>query len=181
MPGTDALSLEWFAPAPGGPDRVVCTGVFDLLHVGHARFLAGARSAGRVLIAGVEDDARVRARKGPERPIVPAAERAELLSALAAVDGVFLVHGRPDLWRAEAYAELLAPLRPAVLAITAGDPAEPGKRAAALMLGARVLILPLVDHRSTTDLVQRARLTPDVRPSVQRSRTPAASRSPVQR
>lgn len=181
MPGTDALSLTWFTPAPEGTDRVVCTGVFDLLHVGHVRFLTAARAAGTALIAGVEDDGRVKARKGPDRPLVPAGERAELLSALACVDGVFVVHGPPDVWRAEAYAELLAPVRPSALAVTSGDPAEPGKRAAARMLGARVLMLPLVEHRSTSDLVQRARLTPEIRPSVQRSRTPATPRSPAPR
>jgi cytidyltransferase-like protein len=163
----DALHLEWFA----GPSEVsttsnesrgctVCTGVFDLLHIGHVRFLSTARALGGELLVGVEDDLRVAARKGPGRPLVPEDERAEVVSALEAVDGVFVVHGPPQLWAAEAYARLLAPLRPAALALTAGDPAEPGKRAAAGRLGASVILLPLVEHRSTSALVRRAVLTP---------------------
>jgi D-glycero-beta-D-manno-heptose 1-phosphate adenylyltransferase len=156
---SDALNLEWFARPSGARAGVVCTGVFDLLHVGHVRFLAGARAAGPALVVGVEDDLRVRARKGPARPLVPAPERAELLAALAVVDGVFLVHGPPALWSPEGYADLLGGLRPTALAITSGDPAESGKRAAAAMLGVSVILLPLVESRSTSDLVQRAQDT----------------------
>jgi D-glycero-beta-D-manno-heptose 1-phosphate adenylyltransferase len=137
----------------------VCTGVFDLLHIGHVRFLAGARAAGACLIVGVESDPRVRARKGAGRPLVPAAERAEVVAALAMVDGVFVVHGPPDVQTPAAYAALLAPLRPAALALTEGDPAEPGKRAAARRLGARATVLPLVRHRSTSVLAEAARDT----------------------
>jgi D-glycero-beta-D-manno-heptose 1-phosphate adenylyltransferase len=151
-----ALSLEWFARPSGTAPAVVCTGVFDLLHIGHVRFLAGARAAGDGLVVGVENDARVGARKGNGRPLVPSAERAEVLSALAVVDGVFVIGGPPALFTADAYAELLAPLGPATLAFTAGDPAEPGKRAAARMVDAEVIVLPRVESRSTTDLVERA-------------------------
>jgi D-glycero-beta-D-manno-heptose 1-phosphate adenylyltransferase len=155
-----ALALEWFSGlGPASADRVVCTGVFDLLHIGHVRFLQAARAAGGSLVVGVEDDRRVAARKGPDRPLVPAAERAELLGALAAVDGTFVVHGPEQLWTAEAYADLLADLEPVALAITSGDPAESGKRRAARMLGIDVIAVALVAHRSTTDLVARARLT----------------------
>jgi D-glycero-beta-D-manno-heptose 1-phosphate adenylyltransferase len=154
----DALHLEWFRPAPGAAGCTVCTGVFDLLHVGHVRFLAGARHRGRPLIVGVEDDLRTAARKGPLRPLVVERERAELLAALAMVDGVFVVHGPSELWDADAYADLLAPLRPEALALTTGDSAEPGKRRAARRLGARVTLVPRIEHRSTSALVQRAML-----------------------
>jgi len=70
-----------------------------------------------------------------------------------------VIGGPPALFTAEAYAELLAPLGPATLAFTAGDPAEPGKRAAAWMLDAEVIVLPRVESRSTTDLVERASTT----------------------
>src|ERR1700683_4428200 len=67
--------------------RVVCAvGVFDLLHPGHVRLLEQARASGDILVVGVQSDARAREEKGPNRPITPAAERAEILSALAAVD-----------------------------------------------------------------------------------------------
>ena len=155
--GSPALALRWVRQPTGDASRrIVATGVFDLLHVGHARFLAEARAAGTSLLVGVEADARVAARKGSSRPIVPASERGELLSALRAVDGVFLVEGAPSLWGAQAYAELMAPLRPSALALTAGDPAESGKRDAARQLGAAVVIVPRIEGWSTTGLVERA-------------------------
>jgi len=67
---------------------VFTNGVFDLLHPGHVRYLAEARRLGDALIVGVNSDRSVRAIKGPGRPITPEAERAEILAALASVDGV---------------------------------------------------------------------------------------------
>ena len=61
-------------------------GHFDLLHIGHIRYLQAARMLGDVLVVGVNDDASTRARKGTGRPIIPASERAETLAALACVD-----------------------------------------------------------------------------------------------
>ncbi len=63
-------------------------GVFDLLHVGHVRYLEGARREGDVLVVAVNDDATVRALKGPDRPVLPAADRAELVAALRCADAV---------------------------------------------------------------------------------------------
>ena len=69
--------------------RVVFTnGVFDLLHPGHVRYLQQARALGDVLVVGINADRSVRANKGPERPITPELERAELLAALECVDAV---------------------------------------------------------------------------------------------
>lgn len=149
------LQLRWVTEPAADRELVIATGVFDLLHVGQARFLAAARRAGGSLAVGVEDDVRARARKGPGRPLVPAEERCELLAALRAVDGVFLISGPTGLWAAEAYAELLRPLRPAAVAFTAGDPAEEGKRRAAASLGASVLVVPAVPARSTSLLAER--------------------------
>lgn len=150
-----ALRLEWCGPTvSGGPGSVVATGVFDLLHVGHLRFLTAARQAGRRLIVGVEDDARTHARKGFGRPIIPALERCELLTALRQVDGVFLISGPASAAPVEAYAGLLRQLEPAAIAFTEGDPAEAGKRRVAQALGAGVRVVPRVDGRSTTMLVE---------------------------
>src|SRR5262245_37963181 len=63
-------------------------GVFDLIHVGHVRYLEAAGREADVLVVAVNDDASVRALKGPGRPILPAADRAELVAALAAVGAV---------------------------------------------------------------------------------------------
>ena len=65
---------------------VLANGCFDLLHVGHVRYLADARSRGTLLVVALNTDASVRALKGPGRPLVPLAERAELLAALRCVD-----------------------------------------------------------------------------------------------
>ena len=86
----------------------VANGAFDLLHVGHLRYLEAARQlvgAGGLLIVGVNSDASVRASKGPSRPIIPQAERAELVAALACVDRVVIFEEKTA-------AALLAALRP---------------------------------------------------------------------
>ena len=148
------LRLRWFtAPPVAGPETVIATGVFDLLHIGHLRFLRAARAAGQQLVVGVEDDERTRARKGCARPLVTAAERCELVASLRPVDAVFVISGPPELAPAPAYRDLLAPLAPARLAFTAGDPAAAGRRAVAAAIGAEVVEIPEVPGRSTTAIV----------------------------
>ena len=155
-PASDGgLTLTWYARPVTDERPVLVTGVFDLMHVGHVRFLTSAREAGAALVVGVEDDARVRAWKGPARPIVPDHERAEVLSALKAVDGVFLVHGPPEVNSADAYATLLAPLHPAVLAYTQGDRFAEQRRRGAEDMGAKPYEIPFVPGRSTSLILQR--------------------------
>jgi D-beta-D-heptose 7-phosphate kinase/D-beta-D-heptose 1-phosphate adenosyltransferase len=79
------LREQWRA---GGQAVVWSNGCFDLLHVGHVRSLQAARALGDVLVVGVNSDASVRRLKGPGRPIIPAAQRMELLAALECVDAV---------------------------------------------------------------------------------------------
>jgi cytidyltransferase-like protein len=155
-PRAGGLELHWHteAVAPGA-GTVVATGIFDLLHVGHLRFLRAARAAGERLIVGVEDDQRTRARKGPGRPIVSVEERCEMLAALEPVDGVFVVSGPPELEPLRAYSGLLEELQPEVLAFTEGDPASAGKCLVAERVGAGVCAVALVDGHSTTLLVER--------------------------
>ncbi|MET0554368.1 MAG: adenylyltransferase/cytidyltransferase family protein [Vicinamibacteria bacterium] len=95
--------------APHAAPRVVAfaNGCFDLLHVGHVRYLAGARACGDVLVVGVNGDASVRRLKGEGRPLLPAAERAQLVAALRSVDHV-VVFDDDDVSR------LLLALRPDV-------------------------------------------------------------------
>ena len=69
---------------------VLTNGVFDLLHPGHVRYLQQARRLGGALIVAVNSDRSVRESKGPDRPIIPETERAEILAALACVDGVVI-------------------------------------------------------------------------------------------
>lgn len=76
-----------------GRTIALANGVFDLLHVGHVRFLQGAAAEGDVLVVGVNDDESVRQLKGQGRPILPARERAELVAALRGVDYVVIFPG----------------------------------------------------------------------------------------
>ena len=71
-----------------GKTVVFTNGVFDLLHPGHVRYLQQARTLGDALLVGINSDRSVRRNKGPDRPITPEHERAEILEALACVDGV---------------------------------------------------------------------------------------------
>jgi rfaE bifunctional protein nucleotidyltransferase chain/domain len=135
-----------------GDGVVVVTGVFDLLHVGHLRFLQAARALGSRLVVGVESDERVRRWKGPDRPIQTQEDRCELLSALRVVDDVFTIEGErvePDY-----YVELLRPLHARYLAVTANDPFLEAKRAAMAEIGVELrVVIPRVENYSTSHLI----------------------------
>jgi len=78
------------AARAGGRTIALANGVFDLLHVGHVRYLEGAKALADVLVVAVNSDASTRANKGPGRPVIPELERAELVAALACTDWVVL-------------------------------------------------------------------------------------------
>ena len=145
-----AEAAQWRA-AQSGP-VVFTNGVFDLLHVGHVSLLEAARAEGSALIVGVNSDASVgRLGKGADRPLVPAAQRARVLAALACVDCVVLFDEDTPL-------ALIRALRPDVL--VKGADYEPSQIVGAADVegwGGRVVRVPLVPNRSTTDLVRRLR------------------------
>src|SRR4051795_7411755 len=98
------------AAARQAGQRVVFTnGIFDLVHVGHLRYLRAARALGDLLVVGLNDDASTTRLKGPGRPLVPQEERAELLAALDAVDYATIFAG-------DSPGALVAALRPEVYA-----------------------------------------------------------------
>lgn len=132
---------------------VVVTGVFDLLHIGHLRFLEAARRLGDRLIVGVESDERVRRWKGPNRPIQTADDRMALVMALRVVDETFLIEGeRVD---PAYYADLLQPLGARYIAVTADDPYLVEKRAAMGRVGVELrVVTPRIENYSTTHLVE---------------------------
>jgi rfaE bifunctional protein nucleotidyltransferase chain/domain len=132
---------------------VVVTGVFDLLHIGHLRFLEAARRLGDQLIVGVESDERVRRWKGPNRPIQTEDDRLALLRALRVVDDVFLITGeRVD---PAYYADLLRPFAARYIAVTADDPFLGQKRDAMRAIGVELrVVTPRIENYSTSHLVQ---------------------------
>ena len=136
-----------------GRRAVLTNGVFDLLHVGHLRSLQTARALGDLLIVAVNSDASARALKGPERPIVPASERAELLAGLSCVDFAF-VFDEPTAER------VVAALRPDVY-VKGGDYDASGKPLpeAAIVheYGGEVVLAPLVEGLSSSNLIERIR------------------------
>ena len=151
---TDAAGLAAIRDAMDreGKRLVVTNGCFDLLHAGHVRYLQAARALGDALAVGLNGDASVRALKGEGRPINPAADRAEVLAALACVDHVCVF----DAVRAT---ELLRSVRPHIYA-KGGDytpeSLDPDEAAALRAAGAEIRILQLVPGRSTTAILQRA-------------------------
>ena len=132
--------------------RIVFTnGVFDLLHPGHVRYLQHARALGGALLVGVNSDRSVRAIKGPDRPITSEADRAEVLEALACVDGVVIFD--EDTPR-----DLIAALQPDVL-VKGADWAENAivGRDIVEARGGRVVRLETEPGHSTTNIVDRIR------------------------
>jgi D-glycero-beta-D-manno-heptose 1-phosphate adenylyltransferase len=153
-----AEALAWRAERVAAGQRVVFTnGVFDLLHVGHVRYLQAARALGDALVVGLNSDASTEAIK-PGRPFVPEAERAEVLAALACVDVVVVFRGR------EAGA-LVAALRPEIY-VKGGDWGRPGGKqppeaAAVAAYGGRIEYLPYAPGHSTSNLIARIRQAGD--------------------
>ncbi|MGH2457526.1 MAG: adenylyltransferase/cytidyltransferase family protein [Chloroflexota bacterium] len=135
-----------------GQTVVLTNGCFDLLHVGHIRYLQQARSIGHLIVA-LNSDASTRTLKGASRPIVPEAERAEVLASLRCVDLVTIF----DEPTAET---ILDALKPDVY-VKGGDYGPTGhplpEAAVAQRIGARVVLIPLVAGHSTSALVDRVR------------------------
>jgi D-glycero-beta-D-manno-heptose 1-phosphate adenylyltransferase len=133
--------------------RVVAfaNGCFDLLHVGHVRYLAGARACGDLLVVGINGDASVARLKGAGRPLLPAAERAQLVAALRSVDHV-VVFEEDDVSR------LLLALRPDVHCKgTDYTPDTVPEREVVRSYGGRVAIVGDPKDHDTSRLLARLR------------------------
>ena len=128
---------------------MLANGCFDLLHVGHLRYLEGARALGDVLFVGINSDAAVARLKGPGRPLMPARERAELLAGLRAVDHVVV-------FDADTADELLVAVQPTVHAKGTDYTADSvPERATARSVGAEVAIAGDPKDHATGALIDR--------------------------
>jgi D-beta-D-heptose 7-phosphate kinase/D-beta-D-heptose 1-phosphate adenosyltransferase len=127
-------------------DRVVFTnGVYDLLHAGHVTLLQKARKLGDCLVVGLNSDASVRRYKGPKRPLASQADRLKVLAALQSVDYVTLFD-EDTPW------ELIKRLKPTIL-VKGGD--YSAHQIVGRDLVKRVVRIPLVKGRSSTDLIRK--------------------------
>jgi D-beta-D-heptose 7-phosphate kinase/D-beta-D-heptose 1-phosphate adenosyltransferase len=132
--------------------RVVFTnGVFDLLHPGHVRYLIAARALGDLLVVAINSDRSVRANKGPERPINPEAERAEILEALSCVDAVVV-------FDEETPAVIIEALQPDVLVKGADWAADAiVGRETVEARGGQVVRIPIEQGWSTSSIIDKIR------------------------
>ena len=132
-----------------GKRLVFTNGVFDLLHVGHVRYLAEARALGDALVVAINSDRTVRELKGPDRPVFDQAERAEILAALRSVDYVTIFDDISPRG-------LIAALLPDVL-VKGGDYQldQIHGREEVEAAGGNVISLPFVEGASTSNLIER--------------------------
>ena len=134
-----------------GRTIVFTNGVFDLIHVGHLRYLQQARALGDALIVGLNSDRSVGAVKGPGRPITPQEERAEILAALACVDAVVVFDETTPH-------DIIAAVQPDVLVKGADWAADAiVGRDIVEARGGRVVRIPIEPGHSTSALVERIR------------------------
>lgn len=149
----DAAALDRFVrQARTDGQRIVFTnGVFDILHPGHVRYLQAAKSYGDLLIVGLNSDASVRRNKGTDRPINPEAERAEVLAALAVVDGV-------SIFDEDTPGDIIRRVQPDVLVKGADWPADQiVGRDTVEARGGRVVLEPVEQGYSTSAIIDKVR------------------------
>jgi rfaE bifunctional protein nucleotidyltransferase chain/domain len=158
----DLASIVW-RRQHSGERGVFTNGCFDLLHLGHVRYLQEARALGDFLILGLNDDTGVRLLKGLGRPIVPEAERAAILAALSCIDYV-------TIFNEPTAGPLVALLQPAVYVkgadyASARDSSPDASRLPEAKVvqdyGGTVRLIPYLPHHSTTELIAAIKQLPD--------------------
>jgi D-beta-D-heptose 7-phosphate kinase/D-beta-D-heptose 1-phosphate adenosyltransferase len=145
----DALKVLLDDKRQRGKTIVFTNGCFDLLHVGHVKYLQKARQLGDLLVLGLNSDASIRRLKGPKRPLIDQEERAHILAALDCIDYVVIFDEDTPL-------ELISVLRPHVL-VKGGDYTPEGVVGKEIVesYGGRVELIRFVDGRSTTSIVEK--------------------------
>ena len=136
----------------GSKGRLVLTGgCFDILHIGHVRFLSEAKAMGDYLVVLLESDRKVNELKGKSRPAFVQKERAEMLSALGSVDLVVLL---PTMQSDSDYLDLVMDIKPDIIAATENDPDIKNKRRQAKEIGGKLKIISLTKTFSTSKLAK---------------------------
>jgi len=153
--GRHELAAEVQRRQQAGEHGVFTNGCFDLLHLGHVRYLQEARALGDFLILGLNNDASVRSLKGAGRPLVPEMERAEILAALTCIDYV-TIFAEPT---AGPLVELLGPaiyVKGADYANAQGSEPDTSRLPEAKVVqayGGMIRLIPYLPHHSTTELI----------------------------
>ena len=134
-----------------GKTIVFTNGCFDILHVGHVRYLREAKKLGDILVLALNSDTSVRAIKGEKRPLVPEDERADIMAALESIDYVTIFDDPTPQ-------QLIEYLQPDIL-VKGGDWTEAAIAGADFVKasGGRVITIPLTEGRSTTNIVEKIR------------------------
>ena len=131
-----------------GCSVVLTSGSFDLIHLGHVKYLARAKEFGDVLAVGVDSDAKIRRRKGDDRPMVPEQERLEMLAYQRPVDLIYLKHEDDERW------SLIKAAKPDVLVLTEGHSYSPDEQKALLEFCGRIAV---VERQSSVTTSERIR------------------------
>jgi D-glycero-beta-D-manno-heptose 1-phosphate adenylyltransferase len=162
--GRDELAREVQSRQRAGERGVFTNGCFDLLHLGHVRYLQEARAQGDFLVLGLNSDESVRLLKGPGRPLMPENERAEILAALTCIDYV-------TIFPEPTAGPLVEYVRPAIY-VKGGDYALAGdapevpdsnrlpEAAVVQSYGGMVRLIPYLPHHSTTELIAAIKQLP---------------------
>ena len=134
-----------------GAKIVLTAGSYDLVHIGHARYLEAAKKHGDILIVGIDYDKKIQKRKGPERPIVPEVERLEMVLHLRPVDFVFLKKHDDPKW------SLIKTVRPDVLIVTEGT-YDRGEIARLKKICGKVVVLKRMATTSTSAKIRHLQI-----------------------
>ncbi len=147
----DLQGLETFLSRENKGRIVLAGGCFDILHIGHVRFLSEAKKMGDYLVVLLENDRKLKKLKGENRPIFNQELRAEVLSALNCVDLVVLL---PMMENDSEYLNLVMKIKPDIIAITENDPHIEKKKRQAKSVGGELRVIPFVKTLSTSTLAK---------------------------
>jgi len=143
--------LEKVLPRQKKGKIVLAGGCFDILHIGHVRFLSEAKKMGNYLVVLLENDKKVKKLKGENRPIFAQELRAEMISALNCVDLVVLL---PMMGNDRDYLNLVTKIKPDIIAVTENDPHIEKKKRQAETVGGELRLIPFVETLSSSTLAK---------------------------